>query len=273
MAETFDTILTDLATAATDFAPRILGAALVMLLALAAAYALQRAATRLLETLGLDDLFERTGAARSLFSLGYGGGPSRLLGTVVFWGVLLTGVAGALSALGLSSLEATMDRLVNLSGRALVALVIAIAGVMAAGRLAELVAAQAEDAGLRGGDAFRRAVFATVVTVTGLVAASQLGLETGVLIIISVVLLSTVGLVAALALGGGLVSLSSNIAAGGYVREGLAIGDEVSVSGVEGTVEELGRAAVVIRSEDGYLYRIPNRTLLDNTVRKKAQQG
>lgn len=270
MAETTNRILTDLATAATQFAPRILGAALVLLLALAAAYALQRAAVRLLETLGLDELFERTGAARPLFALGYAGGPSRLLGIVVFWSVLLTGVAGALSALGLSSLESTMDGLVNLAGRALVALVIAIAGVMAAGRLADLVAAQAEEAGLRGGDAFRRGVFATVVTVTGLVAASQLGLETGVLIIISVVLLSTLGLVAAVALGGGLVALSSNVAAGGYVREGLSVGDEVSVDGVEGTVEELGRAALVIRSADGYLYRIPNRTLMESTIRKRA---
>jgi len=265
-----NSILTDLATAVTEFAPRILGAAVVMLLALAAAYALKRGTARLLETLGLDELFERTGAAQSLFSIGYEGGPSRLLGLVVFWSVLLTGVAGALSALGLSSLEATMDQIVNLSGRALVALIIAIVGVMVAGRLAELVANEAESAGLRGGDAFRRAVFATIVTVTGLVAASQLGLETGFLVIIAVILLSTVGLVVAVALGGGLVSLSGNIAAGGYVREGFAVGDEVSVDGVEGTVEELGRAAIVVRSEDGYLYRVPNRTLLENTVRKRA---
>jgi hypothetical protein len=54
------------------------------------------------------------------------------LGLVLFWGVLLTGVAGALSVLGLASLEQTMDQVVNLTGRLLVALVIMIAGVMAA---------------------------------------------------------------------------------------------------------------------------------------------
>jgi small-conductance mechanosensitive channel len=163
-----------------------------------------------------------------------------------------------------------MDNVVNLAGRALVALVIALAGVTAAGRLAELVASQAESAGLRGINVFRRVVFITLVTVTGLLAANQLGLETGILIIIAVVLLSTVGLVAALALGGGLISLSANIAASGYVREGISAGDEISVDGVEGTVTELGRAAIVIRSEDGYLYRIPNRKLMENTVRKRA---
>ena len=45
-------------------------------------------------------------------------------------------------------------------------------------------------------------------------------------------------------------------------------GDEISVEGIEGTVEELGHAAVILRSQDGYLYRIPNRALLEGVVRK-----
>jgi small-conductance mechanosensitive channel len=72
------------------------------------------------------------------------------------------------------------------------------------------------------------------------------------------------------ALGGGLIGLSGNIAAGRYVREGISEGDEISVDGIEGTVEEIGHAAVVLRSEDGYLYRVPNRTLLEGVVRKRA---
>jgi small-conductance mechanosensitive channel len=190
---------------------------------------------------------------------------------VLLWGVILTGVAGSLSVLGLSSLEQTMDQIVTLSGRALVALVILIAGIMAAGWLADLVARSAEDAGLRGSNVFKRAVFVTVIAVTGLVAAGQLGLETSVLIILAIVLLSTVGLITALALGQGLVPLSGNIAAGRYVQEDLAVGDEISVDGIEGTVEQLGYSAVTLRSEDGYFYRIPNRALLEGVVRKTAR--
>ncbi len=270
MADTLNTITVDFAGAVTEFVPRLLGAAVVLLLALVLALVLRRLSARFLETFGLDDLFERTGASNVLWRLGYEGGPSRLLGLVIFWGVLLTGVAGTLSVLGLSSLENTMDQIVNLTGRALVALVILIGGVMAAGWLAELVAREAESAGLRGGNALRRAVFAVVLAVTGLVAAGQLGLETSVLVLFAIVLFATVGLVAAVALGGGLVPLSGNIAASRYVQEGIDVGDEISVDGIEGTVEELSHAAVVLRSEDGYLYRIPNRTLLEGVVRKRA---
>jgi small-conductance mechanosensitive channel len=260
----------DLLSTLADFVPRLLGAAVVLLLALVVALVLKRLLARFLEAIGLDDLFDRTGAANSLWQLGYEGGPSRLLGTVLFWGVVITGVAGSLSVLGLSSLENTMDAVVNLAGRALVALVILIAGVMAAGWLAELVAREAERSGLRGSGAFRRVVFATILAVAALIAASQLGLETYVIVLLAIVVLSTIGVVAALALGQGLALLSGNIAAGRYVRDGTEIGDTISVAGVEGTVEELDFASITVRSQDGTLHRIPNKTLLENVVHKRS---
>ena len=260
----------DLLNTLAEFVPRLVGAVAVLLVALVVALLLQRLMARFLESIGLDELFERTGAANSLWQLGYEGGPSRLLGTVLFWGIMLTGLAGSLSVLGLSSLESTMDQIVNLSGRALVALVILIAGIMSAGWLAELVAREAEQAGLRGSNAFRRVVFITIVAVAALLAAAQLGLETYVIVLLAIVVLATVGLVTALALGQGLALLSSNIAAGRYVQDGAEVGDVISVDGVEGTIEELGYASITVRSEDGHLYRIPNRTLLENVVRKQS---
>ena len=260
----------DLARTLGEFVPHLVGAVVVLLVALVVAVLLQRLTSRFLEGLGLDDLFERTGAANSLWQLGYEGGPSRLLGTVLFWGIMLTGLAGSLSVLGLSSLENTMDQIVNLSGRALVALVILIAGIMSAGWLAELVAREAERAELRGANTFRRIVFITIVVIAALLAAAQLGLETYVVVLLAVVVLATIGLVTALALGQGLALLSGNIAAGRYVQDGTTVGDVISVDGIEGTVEELGYASVTVRSEDGHLYRIPNRTLLENVVRKRT---
>jgi len=89
-------------------------------------------------------------------------------------------------------------------------------------------------------------------------------------VLLAVVVLATVGLVTALALGQGLALLSSNIAAGRYVQDGTEVGDVIAVDGVEGTIEELGYASITVRSEDGHLYRIPNRILLENVVRKQG---
>lgn len=270
MTGTLERILADLGGAVMEFVPRLVGSVVVMLLALVAAVLLQRLTARTLEALGLDDLFEQTGASGFLGELGYDGGPSRLLGQVIFAGTILTGLAGALSVLGIASLEQTIDQLVDLSGRALVALVILIAGVMGAGWLSELVAREAEGAGLRGVRIFQRVVFATILAISALVAASQLGLETSVLVLFAIVVFATIGLVAAVALGGGLITLSANIAASSYVREGIDVGDHITVGETEGTVEDIQHAAIVLRSEDGHLYRIPNRMLLEGIVKKRT---
>jgi small-conductance mechanosensitive channel len=264
-------VLDDLLGTVGEFVPRLLGAVVVLLAALLVARVLQRLAGRFLESVGLDNLFERTGASGTLRQLGYTSGPSRLIGTVLFWGVILTGVAAALSVLGLSSLQTTMDEIISLAGRALVALVILVIGVLAAGRLAELVANQAERADLRGVGVFRRITFVAVVAIAALLAAGQLGLETSLLVVLAVVVLGTLGLVAALSIGQGLTLLSGNIAASRYVRDITGVGDVISVNGIDGTVEELGYASISLRSGDGHLYRIPNRTLLESVVLTRSQ--
>ena len=145
------------------------------------------------------------------------------------------------------------------------------AGIMAAGWLGDLVARESQRAGLRGSDSFRRIVFGAVLTVVSLLAAAQLGLDTNLILIVAAALLATVGLITALALGQGLVPLSGNVAAGRYVQDGVEEGDVISVDGIEGTVEKLGYASITLRAENGDTYQIPNRTLLENVVRKKFQ--
>ena len=256
-------------TAFSGFAPRLLGAGLVLVLTFLVARVLQRLGARALQRIGLDDLFETTGAASSLQQVGFGRRPSFVIGYVLFWGVLLAGVAASLSILGLASLQRNMDLIVTLAGKAAVAVLILAAGLAAAGWLSNLASARAEGAGLRGGDLFGRAVFAIVLAVAVLVAAAQVGIEISVLVLLAAILFGTAGIVAALALGLGLVPLSGNIAAGRYVQgNGIRRGDEISVNGVQGTVEELGLASVTLRSEDGHIHHVPNRVLLEQVVSK-----
>jgi small-conductance mechanosensitive channel len=258
-------------TAFSGFAPRLLGAGLVLVFTLLMARLLQRVGIRALQRIGLDDLFETTGAASNLQRVGFGRRPSFVFGYVLFWGVLLAGVAAALSILGLASLQRNMDLMVALAGKAVVAVLILAGGLAAAGWLSNLAATRAEDAGLRGGDLFGRAIFAFVLALAVLVAAAQVGIEVSVLVLLAAILFGTVGIVAALALGLGLVPLSGNIAAGRYVQgNGIRPGDEISVNGIRGTVEELGLASVTLRSEDGQIHHIPNRILLDEVVSKTS---
>jgi len=265
--------LSALQTAFTEFAPRLIGAMLVLILVLLAARLLQRLTVRLLQRLGFDGVFERTGTASSLRRVGLSGSLSVLFGYVVFWGVLLAGASAALSVLGLASLQENMSQLVVLAGRALIAALILAAGLAAAGWLSRLVAQRADEADLAGGNVFRQAVFVAVLVIAALLAAGQLGINVSLLVLIAALVLGTAGLMAALALGFGLAPLSGNIAAGRYVRgNDIQPGDEISVNGIKGTVEELGYASVTLRSEDGRMHHVPNRLLLEGIVSKTARR-
>ncbi len=257
-------------TAVSELVPRLLGAGLVLFAAFLAARFLQRLAVRLLRGIGLDNVLERTGSVSSLRRVGFTRAPSALIGYVVYWGILLAGAATAVSVLGLSSLQENIDLIVVLAGKALVAVLILAGGLAVAGWLSNLAAREAEEAGLRGGDLFRGAIFAAVLAVTALLAATQLGIDVSLLVLLATVFLGTVGLVVALSLGVGLAPLSGNIAAGRYVQgTDIQVGDEISVDGVTGIVENLGYASVTLRSEDGSLHHVPNRVLLEGIVTKK----
>ncbi|MDN5697872.1 MAG: hypothetical protein L0G70_07845, partial [Rubrobacter sp.] len=168
----------NITSALSEFFPRLLGAIALLAATVYLARLSRRLLSELLERAGLESLFERTGASQTLWRLGYGGGPSKLLAIVTFWGVIVTGCAAALSVLGLASLEQTANDVISLSGRVLVALAILMAGAVSAGWLSDLVAREADRAGLRGSNIMRRMVFGATVAVAALLAAGQLGLET-----------------------------------------------------------------------------------------------
>jgi hypothetical protein len=260
-------------TAVSELVPRLLGAGLVLFATFLVARLLQRLSARLLRRVGFDNVLERTGSTSSLRRVGFAGAPSLLIGYVIFWGILLAGAAAALSVLGLSSLQENIDLIVVLAGRALLAVLILAGGLAIAGWLSNLAGREAEDAGLRGADLFRRSIFAAVLVVTALLAAAQLGIDISLLVLLATVFFGTVGLVVALSLGVGLAPLSGNIAAGRYVQgNDIQVGDEISVDGVAGVIETLGYASVTLRSEDGSLRYVPNRVLLEGIVTKRPQR-
>jgi small-conductance mechanosensitive channel len=146
-------------------------------------------------------------------------------------------------------------------------------GLAVAGWLSNLAGREAEVADLRGADLFRRGIFAAVLVVTALLAAAQLGIDISLLVLLATVFFGTVGLVVALSLGVGLAPLSGNIAAGRYVQgNDIQVGDEISVDGVAGVIENLGYASVTLRSDDGSLRYVPNRVLLEGIVTKRPQR-
>ncbi|MFO6380968.1 mechanosensitive ion channel domain-containing protein, partial [Pseudomonas aeruginosa] len=98
------------------------------------------------------------------------------------------------------------------------------------------------------------------------VAVGQLEVKTDLLNYIIAIVLITVGLAAALALGLGSREVAGQIIAGIYVRELYQVGQQVKVGDVEGTIEEIGTVKTILLTEEGELVSLANRLLLDQRV-------
>ncbi len=70
-------------------------------------------------------------------------------------------------------------------------------------------------------------------------------------------------------MGLGLRELSQNVAAGRYLSEGIAEGDEISLNGISGTVERVGHAMTIVRGPNGRIYLVPNSHFLEHVVEKQ----
>ncbi|MNQ99571.1 Mechanosensitive ion channel [compost metagenome] len=98
------------------------------------------------------------------------------------------------------------------------------------------------------------------------VAIGQLEIKTDLLNNVIAIVLISVGLAAALALGLGSREIAGQILAGIYVRELYQVGQQVQIGEVEGQIEEIGTVKTTLLTDAGELVSVANRTLLEQRV-------
>ena len=146
------------------------------------------------------------------------------------------------------------------------AALVLIVGVLLAQLLNSVVRGAAEGVGLEYAGGLGRVAQWLVIIISISVAVGQLEVKTDLLNYIIAIVLITVGLAAALALGLGSREIAGQIIAGIYVRELYQVGQEVKVDDVEGIIEEIGTIKTILMTDEGELVSIANRVLLERRV-------
>ena len=250
------------------YVPRVVGALLILVGGIIFAFIARRVSTWLLQHLGFDHLGERAGVTSILKQRNVQRMPSVLVGTLIFYGVLVLTMLTALGSLGLEFLAGTLNQVFLFAPRALLGVLLLFLGTAAAGLLAELTGQALANAGIARAGGLRTFVRYSVIFVTVLLVAAVLEIDVTILIIIAVLVLGGVVLAAALAVGLGLRELSHNIVAGRYISEGLAEGDRVRLDGASGTIEHIGHAVTSVRDDDGTVSLIPNAHFMAQIIKK-----
>ncbi|PBD27996.1 transporter [Pseudomonas aeruginosa] len=248
------------------FIPNLLGALVVVLLGFVIAKLLDALLSKLLAKLGLDRLMGGTGLTKLLARVGIQVPVSTLVGKIVYWFVLLVFLVSAAESLGLQRVSATLDVLALYLPKVFGAALVLIVGVLLAQLVNSVVRGAADGVGLEYANGLGRIAQWLVIIISISVAVGQLEVKTDLLNYIIAIVLITVGLAAALALGLGSREVAGQIIAGIYVRELYQVGQQVKVGDVEGTIEEIGTVKTILLTEEGELVSLANRLLLDQRV-------
>ena len=257
--------VTTLLTTLTLFLPRLVNAAILLLLGWLLARMVAALIRRVLTRIGFDRLLKRGGLSQVLTQANVQIQPSDILASLVYWLLLLTFLLAAVDALGLQTAAQTIRELINYIPKVIGAILVLVGGGLLARFLGATAQTIAAGANLDFHQLLGQIVRYFLLALTFILVAGQLGLDVtflgGALANIVVVTIAVVGL--SFALGGR--DLVKNLLAGVYAKDMFTLGQTVQVQNYEGTLEGIGTLKSKIQTKD-QLLSIPNSLLINEIV-------
>lgn len=195
-----------------------------------------------------------------------------VLGTVVYWVVLVFFVAAATQTLGLQTFTDWLARLLDHLPTLTAGLLIIAAGWLLSGFVAELVQAMATPLAPPQRAALARVAQGATLVIALLVGADQIGLKVTWIAILAVVIAATVLGGVTLAVSLGARGFVSNLIGAHYLGQSLRVGQRVRVGGHEGRIVDLTATSLVLETAEGRVM-LPGRVYHDEAIVLIARQG
>jgi len=215
----------------------------------------RRPMKRLLERLRFPEWLGRVGVRRSA---------DRFVGRVGFYVLLLLFLRTGAYTLGLAPVSEAIGTLLRYIPNLVAAVLIFLVGTVLARVAGTLVRQATSAAGNDVASTLSRLVQGLVLYAIGVMALSQMGIDTEIVRVFSVILLASLGLAFSLAVGFGARAALANVMAGYYVRRSFDVGSEIVVDEGSGNIQrvtpsqtflDLGDRVLVLENSD-FLSRV-----------------
>ena len=193
------------------------------------------------------------------------GRSANVLGTIVYWVVLLFFVTAATHVLGLQTFTNWLAQLLDYLPTLAAGLLIVVAGYVLASFVADLVLATATRLAPAQRTALARLAQGATLVAAILVGADQIGIRvTWIAILVAVVVASLLGGIT-IAVSLGARSYVANLIGAHYLRQAFEVGQRVRVAGFEGRIVEVSATSLVLESKDGRV-ALPGRVYHDEPI-------
>lgn len=231
-----------------DYLPNLLAAIGLLVIGWLLGKLLRAAAVRL--SRGLEQMMLRLSRRPPPVRPGATPAWGRILGSIVFWAVVLFFLALATHVLGLEAFSSWLNRVVVYLPTLLVGILIILAGILVSALTRDLVIATAPLAESQ--RVLLGRVVQVVILVTAIViGADQIGINVTFLVILAAVILGTLLGGLALAVSLGARTFVANLVAAQSLRNSYQVGQVIRIATYEGRILDITPTAVVIETAEG----------------------
>ena len=181
----------------------------------------------------------------------WGGYVVRVVGGLAFWLVLLFAFGSAAEILGFAALTGGLSGFAGYVPRLIAAVLVLLGGVVAGNLTANWISSSARAARIAYGDSVAKAARTAIVLLASVVALSQAGIDSTLLVIAASTVMGAFLGAVALAFGLGARATVANIIGSHYFERTYRVNQRVRIGEHEGRILEIRPTGVLLESADG----------------------
>lgn len=249
-----------------DVLPRVATGLAIVVALLIAARVVERVLRAFLVRVGFDHLLKQAGIDRTLQRFGVRQSPAEVLPRFAYYLLLLFFARIGADVLGLVAVSEAITAMFAYLPNVLAAALLVGIGTAVAQFAGNAVTQAAEESGIDFARSLGSIVSGLIMFVISIMAIAQLKIDTDMVRIFTICLLSGLALAFGLSFGLGTRDITRNILAGFYARKIFQPGDSVEIRGHRGVLKGITATQTLIEQEQGVVM-FANAVFLDETVR------
>jgi hypothetical protein len=164
------------ATKITAFLPELIGAIIIFVVGWIIARLVKVGVEKLLRLIRFDTATEKTGVNKFLKKGEIVKAPSEIVGTLVYWFIMILVLIASLDALGLPIVSDMLNSIFLYIPNVVAAIIVLVLGILLGSLLAAVVRTAASNAGLKNAEGLGKLALYAIVFFSGAIALIQLGI-------------------------------------------------------------------------------------------------
>ncbi|HUT85284.1 MAG TPA: hypothetical protein VMW66_00440 [Elusimicrobiales bacterium] len=181
--------------------PSILISLVFLLIGLMLSRIVTTVLTKALKKIKFDDITSKLGINEILARVGFGKSPTYVISFIAYWLIMLMFIILAFKALNLDIMTTLLERFMYFVPKLIISIIILFAGMLFANFVHDVVRNSADVNNLKGGKILAKIIQGIIILFAALLALEQLGIEMSLINQSVMIVLSSLGLAFAIALG------------------------------------------------------------------------